>query len=669
MKQKFHILIFLLCGLSSLLGLHNNFLLAQTPKDTEKKQSQILILQNEYVEYITKDDVSLQRLVKNVKLLHDADTIYCDSAILYRQLNIAEAFGDVLIRQADGTEALADYMRYTGNNKKVVMRGNVQLSDNKGNELWSEEVDYNLNTKVGQYHKNGTLVSGETMVTSKVATYNMKTKDARFKVDVVVNDPEYHIVSKDLGYNTDTRTATFFGPSVVTNENSMLQTTNGYYVTDDKISKFFERTSIFNDGQYIESDTLFYNKNTGWAHAYGNVIMIDTAEHNSTMYCEYAEYNEFTKQLLAYHDPVVKFMTEKETYYYRADTFFSEPIMYQPKLMTAQDSIQKSVDEIKSAIEETIAVEGEIGSDEKDFSVDELLGIDKPDTFSVKVHKPDTTTVLTLPQVNVIKHADDLDGRHRNRKDVESIQASLEHSKVDTTRIDTTSKTGFVMMDSLNNQSSFYGFPSNSDDSSKRYFLGYHQVRIYSDSLQGRCDSMYYNQLDSTITMYVDPLLWSGDNQIKGEVIILLLDSSELKRITVPKDGIMIAKSGPDQAGFFDQIQGNVLKGYLTDGKMDSLVAELNAMNIYFMKDDNDFYTGVNESKSDRIEAIFVNEEIEKIYYRGPTEGVTTPMREIEPSTLVLPRFKWHTAERIQSLEEFLKGKTLKEPQLFRRNR
>lgn len=646
--------------------LHSNLVWGQqTPPTTNApKQSQIIILQNNYVEYVTQGDVSIQRLVKNVKLLHDADTIYCDSAVLFRQQNIAEAYGDVLIRQADGTEAIADYMRYTGNTKIVLMRGNVQLSDSKGNELYSEEVTYNLKTKVGQYSKSGTLVSGETMVASDVATYNMKTKDARFKGNVVVNDPEYHVVSKDLGYNTENKTATFFGPSVVTNANSMLQTTNGYYVTGDKTSKFFERTSIFNEGQYIESDTLFYTKSNGWAYAFGNVIMIDTTEQNSTMYSEYAQYNELTKQLLAYKEPVVKYNTEKETYYYRADTFFSEPIVYQAKPMTAQDSIQKSIDEIKNAIEQKQAKETELGNEDKDFSVEELLLL-QPGPDSVAVRPRKDTLFATLPQVDIIKGHTDLEGRHRNRVDIQAQQEHLNTAKQDTT---ISVKSGFVLMDSLKSKDTYYGYPneSNEDDSSKRYFLGYHQVRIFSDSLQGVCDSMYYNGLDSTITMYVKPILWSGQNQIKGHTIILTLDSSELKKITVPKDGIMIARSGPEQAGFYDQIQGNIIEAFLRDSKIDSLIAQQNAMNIYYMKDDNDYYSGVNESKSDRIEALFKQEEIDKIYYRGPTDGVTTPMKDIQPSTLVLPRFQWHTQERIQSLEAFLNGKQLREPQLFR---
>lgn len=629
-------------------------------------KSRILILENDYVEYISQDTLSIQRLVKNVKLLHDSDTIYCDSAVVIRQLNTAEAFGDVLVRQADGTEALADYMRYTGNSKTVYMRGNVQLSDGKGNELWGSEVTYNLRTKVGQYTKDGTLISGQTMVSSNQATYNMKTKDARFKGNVVVNDPEYYVVSKDLGYNTDSKVVTFFGPSVVTNDNSMLQTRNGYYATGDKTSRFWSRSSILNDGQYIEADTLFYTKGTGWAQAYGNVIMIDTSRHNSTMYSGYAEYNELTKKMLAYIDPVVKYITGDKTYYYRADTFFSEPVPYEEKIMTAQDSIQRSVEEIRQAIDRQLEEGGEIHKDE-DYSVEELLGLQSADTSVLVPLRLTDTLRYVLPEVEVLRGAEDLEGRHRNRRDVKSVQATLNTSRSES---DTAAGKNpqFIMSDSLSAPGqTYYNYPASGSDSAvQRYFLGYHRVRIYSDSLQGKCDSMKYNQADSLITLYKNPVIWSGNNQMKGDIMLLLLDSSDLREITIPRNGIVIARSGPPQAGFFDQIQGNFIKGYLSDGKIDSLIAERDAMNIYYMKDENDYYSGVNESKSDRIEAVFEQEEIRTISYRGPTDGETTPMTDIAPDALKLPRFIWYTDERIQSLEQFLDGRKLADPQLFR---
>lgn len=647
----------LLCGcLCLLFMIIQQMSVAQQP---EKKKSQIIILGNDYGEFLLNDTLNVQRLMRNVKLLHDGDTIYCDSAIVYEQKITAEAFGNVLIKQLDGTIAMADYMRYTGNDKSVVMRGDVQLMDKEKNELWSEEVTYNLTTKIGKYFKNGTLVSGETMVSSEEATYNMKTKDARFKRNVIINDPEYHVVSSDLGYNTQSRVATFFGPSVVTNENSLMQTTAGTYNSLDKTSHFWNRTSIFNDGQYIEGDTLKYDKNTGWAKAYGNVICIDTAER-SYLYCGYAQYNELTKEMKAYLQPVMKKISEEDTLYLRGDTLIGGVVKKIIDSISDQDKLNKTVDDLWSS-----ASNDSLGDaiDEQDDMAD-LIKTD-PDYSKIKSQNH-------IPKVNE-QIAEKTDFVRRDKGELDAIKIELTTSvagnlKDSQTVIakDSSKKTGMLFPDSLGNESVYYSYdPNGKDTTDKRYFILYNNVKIFSDSLQGKCDSLYYTQLDSTIKMMKSPVVWSDKNQMIGDIIILHLDSNDLRKIEIPKNGILIAKSGPETAPFYDQIQGNIINGYLTNNKMDSLVAYQDAANIYYAKDEREAYIGVNESTSDRIEILFIEDEINTINYRGVTNGTTTPMTKINPENLKLTRFKWLINEKLPDLSAFLNGTTLSPPQLW----
>jgi lipopolysaccharide assembly outer membrane protein LptD (OstA) len=311
--------------------------------DSASKMSKIHILDNDMGEYIKNDTNSVNKLIGNVKLLHGSDTLYCDSAYFYSERNGVEAFGDVIIRQADGTEASADYMRYNGMTKVVFMKADkpnreVQLYDGKVNTLWSKEIDYNMSTKIGKYRKRGQLQTETTILESNTGEYNMKTKDARFRGDVVVNDPEYRAVSSDLGYNTDTKVARFFGPSVVTNDKSILQTSNGVYDTKNRTSHFVSRSSILNEAQYIEADTLDYDRNSGFGFAIGNVIAIDTGL-KSTLYCGYAQYNEIHKTLLAYQKPLMKKSDGTDSLFIKADTFFSAPDPASGKRLTAQDSL------------------------------------------------------------------------------------------------------------------------------------------------------------------------------------------------------------------------------------------------------------------------------------------------------------------------------------------
>lgn len=630
----------------------------QTPQ-TPKPESQIVILDNVYGEILRNDTLTVQILVGNVKLLHDADTIYCDSAVVYEQLLIAEAYGDVWIRQSDGTNAMADYMRYTGKTKSVAMKGNVQLVDKDQNELWSEIVTYNLNTKIGTYANGGTLISKETIIQSKEATYNLKTKDARFKRDVIINDPEYHVVSTDLGYNTETDIVKFFGPSVVTNENNLMQTTSGIYNAKTKTSHFDKRTSIFDDGMYIEGDSLDYDEYTGYAIAKGNVIAIDTAE-KMYLYAEHATYNEQTKKMISYGQPVIKRISDEDTFYYRADTFLSGTVVKVIAPLSGQDSVNKTIENIleNKAIDTLIASE---------MSVDDFF-TDFKDTTIVKTpvdsSKIKSTNFLLPTNVDTITYSTRKGSRgvveDKLRSDSNFVQNTI-------TNKDTVLKSNFVFGDSVDVGDVHWSYNTDTTDTAKRYFIGYYNVRIYSDSIQGKSDSMYYNQLDSLVKMIKDPVLWSGDRQMTGDTIIMLMDSSRLRELYIPRNATLISRSGPEKAGFYDQIQGNTLRAFMNDSNnIDSMHVFPSAQNIYYAQDEEDAYLGVNETTSDRMEIIFENKEISGIYYRGITNGTTTPMTMIDPVLLKLSRFQWREKEKKESLSDFLDGKSINEPQLWR---
>ncbi|WP_118952071.1 OstA-like protein [Taibaiella helva] len=653
---------------------------AQQVRDTSKT-TLIRILENEYGEFIQSDSVSVHKLKGNVKLLHGSDTLYCDSAYFYTKRNNVEAFGDVVIRQADGTEASADYMRYNGATKVVYMRADqpnreVQLYDGKTNTLWSREIDYNMMTKIGRYKRRGYLQTESTNLESNTGEYNMRSKDARFRGDVVVNDPEYQAVSTDLGYNTETRVARFFGPSVVTNDKSTLQTSKGVYDTRNRTSHFVDRSSILNESQYIEADTLDYDRNSGFGFAIGNVIAIDTGM-KSTLYCGYAQYNEIHRTLLAYVKPLMKKMNGKKALFIKADTFFSAPDPRFGKKMTAQDSLQRTADEIRSAVgaDSTLLMSDSLGQETDSLAADttgagsfvpsgDLDEVLKDTAMHQAPVARDTATVLaaadsagkTPPAVDSLKHK--MDAMVYRRKDAETGQLSatadtLSPGEERRRRLDSASL-------------SYHNTPEPVDTSAPRYFLGYHHVLIYSDSLQGKCDSIRYSQVDSLLRMYTNPYLWPQNSQLKGDIIYLQMDSSRLREVIVPRNAIMISRNGPEKAEMFDQIQGNTIHAYLRDNKMDSLIAVPNASSIYFIKDDDSAYVGSSEAKSDKIEVHFENESIRRIYYRVDVEQKTTPMKDVIPSALRLSRFSWEEKQRPKTFEEFLEGTTLPhEPKLL----
>ncbi len=524
---------------------------AQQKRDTTGK-TPVEILSSNKLQYTQTDSGGINKLIGNVALKQDDSYMYCDSAYINTEKNNVLAFGSVHIIQPGGTEVKSDYLRYIGNLKKAYLRGNVSLTDGKNN-LWTEELEYNLGTKIGVYTQGGTLQSESTTLSSNAGTYNARTKDARFTGDVLVNDPQYNVVSADLGYNTETKFVRFLDTSVVINDKSELRTRHGTWDAKNEIAHFTSRSSIFSEAQYIEGDKMDYDRKTGWGTATGNVYALDTAQ-KATLYCGHATYNEITMQLWATIKPVMKRINGNDSLYIRADTFYAAPV---PK---------------------------------------------EQDTSALSTSK---------------------------RQEQQNIGKNITETREITVR-DTAAP----------------------DSSRPRFFIGYHHVLVFSDSLQARCDSISYSQADSVMRLMYDPVAWSRNSQITGDTILLFTDSSNLRELYVPNNALIVSQSGPEKAGLFDQVQGKTLRGYFEHNSIHHMIVFPNAEAIYYSRDEADAYLGMNQAQSERMRVYFDSSQVSKIVLEQDVKQTMTPMQQVNFSTARLSRFKWLSGKRPQSIQE-----------------
>ncbi|HRP88972.1 MAG TPA: OstA-like protein [Edaphocola sp.] len=619
-------------------------------KSASGKTAFIEILSSDYTDIIKTANETITKIVGNVKLRHGTDLLNCDSAILYQESKMAEAFGNVSIEQADGTNALAEYLRYSGSNKDIYMKGDVILSDPQGKTLWSEEVEYNLNTKVGKYFKEGTLQNEATVISSKYGEYHLKTKDARFKGDVVVNDPEYNVTSEDLSYNTQTEIVHFFADAIIQNENTTLFAKPGSVYNAIKQEAIFKgRSNIIHESQFIEGDEMKYNKKTGWAYAKGNVVAVDTAE-KSTVYGGFLLYNEQNEKMMVTDKPILRRGGEKDTIYFKGDTVFSEPLAnLKVKDFGPVDTSKLRMDELVEALSKGVLVDSthiplqedslKMEHDKEILSPLENKAITKKKREALKAQKDEEE----ISQKNIIK-------LKSNEKEsvVESDSLSLEPLSI-------------ADLDTIDSIAAPIEEPEILEDSKghkKRYFLLYHHVQIFSDSAQAKCDSMRYSQADSLLIMSYNPVVWAKGAQVLGDTIYALLDSNKIHEVYVPQNSILIQKNGPENAKMFDQVQAGRLHAYFKDSEIDSVLAFPEAETIYYSMDDDSAYLGVSKASSAQLRMKFIDRKIKKITYLKDFNQKLTPIKEVNPEQFKLSRFNWREAERPKTLEAFLEGAT-----------
>jgi len=182
-----------------------------------------------------------------------------------------------------------------------------------------------------------------------------------------------------------------------------------------------------------------------------------------------------------------------------------------------------------------------------------------------------------------------------------------------------------------------------SDSTTPRYIKAFHHVRIFSDSLQAVSDSLYYSGVDSVFRLFTDPIVWASGNQITGDTIFLYTKNKKADRLYVFENSLVVSKAGPNQ---YNQIKGNTLNGYFNEGTIDFMRAKGNAESIYYVKDEDSAYVGVNRSTADIIDMRFANKELNKVVYINDVKGLTTPFRQVKFDEMRLRNFKWLEARR-----------------------
>ncbi len=176
-------------------------------------------------------------------------------------------------------------------------------------------------------------------------------------------------------------------------------------------------------------------------------------------------------------------------------------------------------------------------------------------------------------------------------------------------------------------------------DTSIRYFLAYHNVKIFNDSLQAVCDSLFYSGADSVFRLFYDPVIWSGKNQVTGDTIFLYTKNKKMERVYVFENGLMVNKINTE---FYNQISGKTINGYFNDGVIDYMrVKGSPAESIYYVQDKDSAFTGMNNADGSVIDMFFKNQQLDKVKFINDVHGKLYPIRQIPNDKKFLKKFVW----------------------------
>lgn len=193
------------------------------------------------------------------------------------------------------------------------------------------------------------------------------------------------------------------------------------------------------------------------------------------------------------------------------------------------------------------------------------------------------------------------------------------------------------------------------DTSGNDIVKAFHKVKIFKSDLQGKCDSLVYTKADSTMRMFVAPVLWTEQNQITGDSISIVTTDGKMEKLLVHGNAFIIsdaeAKGDSIRGGGlrYNQIKGRNMTGYFVDNDLRHVYVEGNGQVIYFPTDDKKekpLAVGHNKGECSNIFITIENNALQRIRMETETNSVFTPLKMANPSVFKLDDFIWHEAER-----------------------
>lgn len=185
-----------------------------------------------------------------------------------------------------------------------------------------------------------------------------------------------------------------------------------------------------------------------------------------------------------------------------------------------------------------------------------------------------------------------------------------------------------------------------------RMIRAYHEVRLFKSDMQGKADSLVFNGRDSLFTFFGDPVLWSDTTQFSADSIDMSIRQSQINDVTLTRKALIIS-SIQDQ--YFDQIKGKTITAHFDSNAIKEMWVSGNAESIYYTRDDQDAFIGVNKTICSKMYFTFTDGQIHILKYFGDNSSSMMPMHGTAHENLRLEGFAWRTDERPLSVNDLLR--------------
>ena len=566
------------------------------------KSSALYVDQADRQLYDASGDDDRLNLWGNVRLTHDSVYMFCDSAVLVNKDLIAK--GNVSIIKNDSLRIFSDSLNYKGDSLMAYFVGNVVL-EKGGQQLFTSFLQYDLERDWAIYTDTALLLTENMKIKSKRGIFHVDEKYVNFYEKVTIEGDDFDLFSDSLRYYTEQDRAVFLSPTLINQGNKTIYCERGFYDMDNQLSEFYGNAQFKDEESVSTADTIKNDETNDLVELIGNAkYSADGEEGRANQIIYNSKTEEFELVGNAFFKNSENEVTGDKITYSKGSkgvkvagrSFLSNP----PMLIFADD-----------------------------------LDYRKEDGFAVakgNVIWQDTSSNYEI----ICDHATYVDSTDYMKAFNETGKPLLKNEVAE-------NDTMFLSGDTL------ISYTKIVESDTFRFFSAFEHVEMLNDDMQAIGDSLSYNGQDSLFILYGTPYMWSDSTQYNADTILIFMENNQVKKVDLMDNALILTT---EDFKFYDQIKGKRIEANFKEENIDNMVVTGGSESVYYMKDDEKAYMGVNETKCTNMTFLFEEGELYQTrYYKDPVSKLT-PMDKANHESIKLEGFNWKMDVRPFKVED-----------------
>lgn len=457
-------------------------------------------------------------------------------------------------------------------------------------------------------NKNTTYVYGDR------ADYNGLQNEARVYSELVkVVDGDATLYTRRFLFNTLDNVGKFGNGGVVVKGENLLESDRGYYYANRREVACVERVEMRNETYQLKGDSVIYDLQTDHAYFFDNTNIWN--QQGDYLYADRGEYEKPDELYSLTRNGYV--LTDKQE-------LWSDSLDYYRA--TGHLVLRRNI-QIDDTEHKSLAF-GDYGEYWKE-PVRALL-TRRPAVVSYDPQQGDSLFMRadTIWVLTVFPFAD-----------ADTLRSDSLPTQADSTAVGVP-----AAADSLRAADSIPPALT-AADSMYRMVKAYRDVRMFRSDFQAVCDSLVAFSSDSTIHLYIDPVLWNETNQVTSDVMDVFTEHEQIERVEFVGRPMMITEL---DTMYYNQVTGKEMTAFFRNNQIFRNDVNGNVQTIYYLQeDDSPRVVNLLVVEGGSMTSYIEQRKVDKIVYRANPVATIYPLDKIpEDQNLFLKDFKWEAERR-----------------------